>query len=125
MFFLPLLGSCSPSLGGGGGDTDVSSVDDHPSAAFSQHVNKFLVCIAAHCRKSLPLWRMRTPYYRHKHKEGDSATCTCQKAMVVDFLARAYDFPKSGLLTRFTIPGTDPLLWSRPQIQSESSWFLP
>lgn len=83
MFFLPLLGSCSLSLSGGGGDTDVSSVNDCPSSTFSQHGNKFLVWIAAHCRKSLPLLGMGAALFRHKHKEGSSATCPCQKMVVV------------------------------------------
>lgn len=36
---------------------------------------------------------------------------------------KVYDFPSNALLTRFTVPGMDSLLWSRLQKQSESIWF--
>lgn len=36
---------------------------------------------------------------------------------------KVYEFPSNALLTRFTVPGMDFLLWSRLQIQSESIWF--
>lgn len=32
-------------------------------------------------------------------------------------------FPSQQLLTRFSVPGVNSLLWSRPQIPSESSWL--
>lgn len=40
--------------------------------------------------------------------------------MVVDGLARAYNFLNCKLLTRFTVSGTDPLLWSRPQLNQKA-----
>lgn len=63
----------------------------------------------------------------NKYVEGSLTTCPFSKnssrfpTTVFDLLA--FDLHRHVVLTRVIAPGMDSLLWSRLQVQSESSWL--